>query len=181
MNDTELDEMLDSWTARPATASLRERAQAGFTAAMEPRPLPATRVNWKNAFARRALKGLLAVAVVALGAFVLVVTQAVPQTLRLVSPPVQVPYVVDSEFIQYASDGSSEVAMHTASYSQVRTEFLLSRTLLAIRSGRRSREVWTPDSSTSSHARVSRPTWRKGLEPPEPTPTTSLYTLAAID
>lgn len=129
MNDTELDEILDSWTAPPAPASLRERARGGFSAAMEQKTIPVARVSWKTAFARRARKALLAVAVVALGAFVLVVTQAVPQTRRLVSPPVRAPYVVDSEFVQYADDGSSEVVMHTTSYSQDGTEVLLSRTL----------------------------------------------------
>jgi hypothetical protein len=129
MNDTELDEILDSWTTPQAPASLRERMQTGFSDAMERETIPIARMSWKTAFARRARKGLLAVAVVALGAFVLVVTQAIPQTLRLVSPPVQVPYVVDSEFVQYASDGAPVVVMHTTSYSQDGKEVLLSRTL----------------------------------------------------
>jgi hypothetical protein len=129
MPDTELDEILASWTAPQAPASLRERARAGFSTAMEQKTIPVARVSWKTAFARRARKGLLAVAVVTLGAFVLVVTQAVPQTLRLVSPPVQAPYIVESEFVQYAGDGSPEVVMRTTSYSQDGTEVLLSRTL----------------------------------------------------
>ncbi len=44
MNDTELDDLLDTWTAPPPPASLRERVQAGFAAdrvrtrACAPRP-----------------------------------------------------------------------------------------------------------------------------------------------
>jgi hypothetical protein len=129
MNDTELDEILDSWTAPPVPASLRERARAGFSAAMEQKTIPVARVSWKAAFPRRARKGLLAVAVLVLAALVLLVIQGVAQTLRPVAPPVQAPYVVESEFVQYASDGSREVVMHTTSYSQVGTEVLLSRTL----------------------------------------------------
>jgi hypothetical protein len=129
MNDTELDEILDSWTAPPAPASLRERVRNGFSAAMEQKTISAARVSWKTVFARRARKGLLAVAVVALGALVLVVIQAVSQTLGPVPPPVQVPFVVESEFVQYASDGSPQVAMHTTSYSRDGNEVVLSRTL----------------------------------------------------
>jgi hypothetical protein len=129
MNDTELDEILDSWTAPPAPASLRERARAGFAAGMERAIIPAERVTWKTVFARRARKGFLVVAMVALGAFVLVLIQAVAQTLRPVAPPVQVPFVVDSEFVQYTSDGAPVVVMHTTSYSQDGNEVALSRTL----------------------------------------------------
>jgi len=91
--------------------------------------ISAARMSWKTAFARRALKGLLAVSVVVLAAFVLVVIQAVAQSLRSVSPPIQAPYVVDSEFVRYADDGSREVEMRTTSYSQHGNEVLLSRTL----------------------------------------------------
>ncbi len=129
MNDTELDEILDSWNAPPVAASLRERVRAEFSAAMDPETIPVAQVSWKTTFARRMRKGLLAMAVVALGAFVLVVTQAISQTLGSVAPPVQLPYVVDSEFVQYADDGSREVEMRTTSYSQDGQEVLLSRTL----------------------------------------------------
>ena len=121
MNDTELDKILDSWTVPSAPASLRERMRAGFT-------IPAARAGWRTVFVRRARKGFLSVAVVALGVLVLVVIQAVAQTLRPVRPPAQVPYVVESEFVQYASDGSPKVAMHTTSYSQDRGEVIFSRT-----------------------------------------------------
>jgi hypothetical protein len=129
MNDTELDEILDSWTAPPVPASLHERARTGFSAAIEQERIPVARVSWKTAFARRARKGLLAVAVVALAALVLLVIQGVAQTLRSASPPVQAPYVVDSEFVQYGSDGAPVVVMRTTSYSQDGKEVLLSRTL----------------------------------------------------
>jgi hypothetical protein len=129
MNDTELDEMLAAWSAPAAPASLRERARAGFITAIRQKTIPVARMSWKTAFARRARKGLLAVAVVALAAFVLVIIQAVAQTLRSASPPVQAPYIVESEFVQYADDGSPKVEMHTTSFSQGGNEVLLSRTL----------------------------------------------------
>jgi hypothetical protein len=128
MNDTELDEILDSWTAPPAPASLRERVRDGFSA-MRPATIPAARVSWKTTLARRMRRGLFTVAVVALGTLVWVVIQAVSQTIGSVAPPVQARYVVDSEFVRYADDGSRVVAMHATSYSQDGREVLLSRTL----------------------------------------------------
>jgi hypothetical protein len=129
MNDTELDEILDSWTAPPAPASLREGVRNGFNTAMRPETIPVAYVSWRTTFARRMRRGLLAVGVVAAGALVLVVIQAVSQTLGSVAPPAQVSFVVESEFVQYADDGSRVVAMHATSYSQDGREVLLSRTL----------------------------------------------------
>jgi len=130
MNDTELDEMLDTWSAPAAPASLREHVRAGFIAGIEEKRIPAAPRRSASAFARRARKSLLVVAVVVLGAFALVVTRAVPQTIKLVSPQVQAPYTVDSEFVRYTGDeGAGEVEMYTTSYSQDGIEVLLSRTL----------------------------------------------------
>jgi hypothetical protein len=87
MNDTELDELLDAWTAPPAPASLRENVQGGFAAGHE---------RWTRARARRARKRMFAAAILASAALVLVVTQAFQQKA---SPPVRIPYIVDSEFL----------------------------------------------------------------------------------
>lgn len=101
MNDTELDEMLDRWSAPVAPESLRERVTAGL------RPQPErSRFRWSWG------KSLMAAGVLAM--LLLVVTRAVPQTL----PPVtHHPYVVLSEFVRYAKDGSAQVQMYSTSYN----------------------------------------------------------------
>ena len=63
-------------------------------------------------------------------AFLIVVTQAIPQTLKLISPPVTAPYTVDSEHIRYADDGFRTVEMVSTSYTnQNGGEVILERTI----------------------------------------------------
>jgi len=100
MNDTELDELLNKWSAPAAPESLRERVTAGFRPAAERRKF---RWSWG--------KSLMAAVVVAM--LLVIVTQAVPQTV----PEVHRPYVVLSEFSRYAKDGSAEVQMYSTSYN----------------------------------------------------------------
>jgi hypothetical protein len=122
MNDTELDEMLDQWTVPPAPPSLRETVQAGFAAS---RP-PTAPVRWRSAFVPGVRKTLLAAAIVGVGAFLVVVTQALSQT----PPPARIPYTVDSEYIRYGDDGSQAVEMRSTSYTnQNGGEILLSRSI----------------------------------------------------
>jgi hypothetical protein len=100
MNDTELDELLNKWSAPVAPESLRESVLSGF------RPQPERRkFRWSWG------KSLMAAAVVAM--LLVVVTRAVPQTM----PEVHRPYVVLSEFARYAKDGSAEVQMYSTSYN----------------------------------------------------------------
>ncbi len=74
-------------------------------------------------------KSLWAVAAVGI-AFLIVVTQAIPQTLELISPPAPAPYTVDSEYVRYADDGSQTVEMYSTSYtSQNGGEIILQRTI----------------------------------------------------
>jgi hypothetical protein len=75
-------------------------------------------------------KSLWAAAV--LGAvFLTVVTEAIPQTVKIVSPPGPVPYTVDSEYIRHAEDGSHALAMLSTSYTdQNGAEVILERTIL---------------------------------------------------
>ena len=74
-------------------------------------------------------KSLWAVAAVGI-AFLIVVTQAIPQTLELISPPAPPPYTVDSEYVRYADDGSQTVEMYSTSYtSQNGGEIILQRTI----------------------------------------------------
>jgi hypothetical protein len=116
MNDTELDELLNTWKAPEAPESLRRRVRAGFNARTE---RPKFRWSWG--------KSLIAGGAVAL---LLIVTQAVPQTIRLVSPEPKHPYTVLSEFVRYADDGSPTIGMHTTSYNdQYGRETLLSRSV----------------------------------------------------
>ncbi|HXM44927.1 MAG TPA: hypothetical protein VN924_27060 [Bryobacteraceae bacterium] len=117
MNDTELDELLDAWTAPPVPASLRENVQAAFAAG---------HTSWTVARVPRARKRMFAATILILAAFVLLVTQAFPQKA---SPPVRVPYTVDSEFLSYAEDGSSAVEMYSTSYERDGTEILKSRSI----------------------------------------------------
>jgi hypothetical protein len=59
---------------------------------------------------------LIVGAVLGVGAFVWA-SQALPQTLRLASPLVRIPYTVDSVFVYYADDGSPTVDMYSTSYN----------------------------------------------------------------
>jgi hypothetical protein len=113
MNDTELDDLLDTWTAPPPPASLRERVQAGFAAGRE-----RTRVR-----APRPRKRLFAAAILCAAVLLLVVAQARPGAL------VHIPYIVESEFVRYANDGSSSIDMYTKSYQLNGAEMLESRSI----------------------------------------------------
>jgi len=128
MNDTELDDLLNTWSAPPAPASLREKVRAGFAANLERQTSPG-RWHWIAAFVPSARKSLLAGAILAAGAFFFVVVAALSQTHKIVAPPVGVPYIVDSEFVRYSDDGSPSVEMYTTSYSLDGHEILLSRSL----------------------------------------------------
>lgn len=128
MNDTELDEILNSWSVPPAPASLRERVRAGFAAGIGQETSPGVR-HWTAAFVPSARKSLVAGAILAVGTLLLVVAQAFPQMFSLGSPPVKIPYTVDSEFVRYAEDGSSSIEMYSTSYSLNGHEILLSRSL----------------------------------------------------
>jgi hypothetical protein len=109
MTDTELDEILNQWSAPPAPPSLRARVRAGF-----PKPV-------RHSFRWR--KGFTAAAIIAAAAILLIATQATPQ------PVAPIPWTVDSEFIRYADDGSSSIEMYSTSYQSNANEILLSRSI----------------------------------------------------
>ncbi|MGA2736058.1 MAG: hypothetical protein ABSG65_01265 [Bryobacteraceae bacterium] len=117
MNDSELDELLDAWTAPPVPASLRKNVQAGFAA---------SQTSWTVARVPRARKRMIAAAILVLAAFALVVAQAFPQKA---APPLRIPYTVDSEFLSYANDGSAVVEMYSTSYERDGAEILKSRSI----------------------------------------------------
>lgn len=81
------------------------------------------------AVASRARKGLWVAAVVGF-VFLIVVTDAIPQTAKLLSPPAPPPYTVDSEYVRYADDGSQAVEMLARSFTdQNGNEVILERTV----------------------------------------------------
>ena len=110
MNDTELDQLLNTWSVSPAPASLRASVRAGFHARLERRKFPVVRVL---------------IAAVSIGVFLLAVTLALPQTLGLNSPPVHVPYLVESDVVQYAADGTSSLEVQLTSYNNNGSEIVL--------------------------------------------------------
>lgn len=112
MNDQELDELLDTWRAPEPTASLRDRVKTRFAA----RPQPA-RPRWRLA--------LWAVGFAA-AAFLLVLAQAFPQTVKLAASTQKIPFTVDSDWINYSLDGSIKREMHITSYPQGGREVILS-------------------------------------------------------
>jgi len=124
MNETELDELLDTWTAPPPPASLRESVQVGYAADRERKKSPGV-LHWITAFMPSARKSLVAAAILAVGALFLVVTLAIPQTHRLISPPVRIPYIVDSEVVRYRDDGTSSVEVSLGSYNNNGRETIL--------------------------------------------------------
>ena len=121
MNDTQLDEILNTWTAPQPPPSLRETVRAGFAASQERKTFPNVRVHWKTALASMARKCLLAAAILGVLGFLLIATQA--------SPTIPVPYTVDSEFLRYAEDGSSKIEMFSTSYELNGAEILRSRSI----------------------------------------------------
>ena len=110
MNDTELDQLLNTWSVPPVPASLRVSVRAGLAARPERRRFPGVRV-------------LITAAGICV--FLLAVTLALPQTLRLVSPPVRPPYIVDSDVVRYAADGTSSVEVQVGSYNKNGSEIVL--------------------------------------------------------
>ena len=126
MNDIELDEMLDKWQAPPAPSSLRENVRAGFVASLEQRPVRDRRTRWATKWLPGPRRSLYAGVCLGVGLLLLVVTQALPQ----ISPPANIPYTVDSEFVRYADDGSPSVEMYLTSYTgQNGAEELVSRSI----------------------------------------------------
>ncbi len=118
MNDRELDELLDKWSAPEAPKSLRAGVRAGFGARRERRPM-----RWWG-------KGLIAAAAVVV-LFVLV-PKAEPQKGRLgMLLQARHPYSVLSEFVRYEKDGSSRIEMYSTEYNdQEGREHLLDRRIL---------------------------------------------------
>jgi hypothetical protein len=128
-DDLRLRGLLREWQVEDPPPALDARV-LGRTRAPAPAPAVSRRTSRMRTIASGARKTMLAAAILGMGAFLIVVTQAVPQTLKLVSSPLPVPYRVDSEYLRYADDGSQTVEMYSTSYTnQNGREVLLERTI----------------------------------------------------
>jgi hypothetical protein len=123
MNDNELDEMLDRWTAPPVRASLREKALSGFRARLKSAAVRRPLRQWIPVFGPRAA------AIAALGVFLLVLTKAAPVVLSASAGAQNARLIVETENSYYAEDGSSSVNIYSASYDKEGKEIPLSRSV----------------------------------------------------
>jgi hypothetical protein len=110
MNDTELDQVLNTWSVPPVPASLRAGVLVGFQSRPE----------------RRKFRGLRVLIMAAgIACFLLAVTLALPQTLSLISPTARAPYIVVSDVVRYRNDGTSSLEVHLASYNKNGSEIVV--------------------------------------------------------
>jgi hypothetical protein len=126
MNDTELDDMLNQWDAPPAPPSLREKVRAGL-ALGRGRKRIGERFAWPTWHVGKGLfAGMAAGAVV----FLFVIAQAFPQAMGMSvpSPVLGYPYLVRSNVIAYAPDGSWRVEATLFSYSYKGSEIVVTET-----------------------------------------------------
>ena len=113
MNDTELDNLLNTWTTPDPPPSLRSRARAGY-ATLTPKPRRPFRLFfWTTAFG--------------FAAFLLVLTAVFPKTVELVEPTQKIPYIVETDTTNFMRDGTAhELRMTT--YMRDGVEIILART-----------------------------------------------------
>jgi hypothetical protein len=111
MNDHELDELLDHWTAPSPPVLLRPRVRAEFRALRQPRKLRPLRKRW------------LAVTLLAAAALFAFLGNAISQTPAVIPAA----WTVDSEFLRNGPNGSATIEMKATSYSVDGNEVLWSR------------------------------------------------------
>ncbi len=99
MNDNELDDLLDQWTAPPMRESLREELRTGFAAA--PKRARRTRARRIIDAIRRIRIGRIAVAGIAAAALLFGIIQVFPKTARMASNDFRIPFYVEFEFTRY--------------------------------------------------------------------------------
>ena len=123
MNDTELDEVLNQWEVQDANASMREKLRVRFLTSAR------TRTN-RSGMRRIAMflqgsgKGLAA-GVVAAGVFLLIVTLALPVTLKSSQLPFRIPWFVEYDAVRYGGDGLPKSKVAILSFSRNGKEVIL--------------------------------------------------------
>jgi hypothetical protein len=126
-NEPQLSRLLREWQVEDAPRALDARVLGRREAGWHFRIAPVRRLL---AISPGVRKTLLAGTVVGMGALLIVVTQAIPQTLKLVSPTVPIPFSVDSEYFRYADDGFQTVEMYSTSYTDLNgAEVIVERTI----------------------------------------------------
>lgn len=103
----------------------------------------------QESFMRIDGKSLIVGAVLGIGAFVWA-PQTYPQTLGLTSPPVRIPYTVDSVFVRYADNGSLPLTCLVRRTVTMDTRFNCRVLFQVVRLHRPSEERWTPPDSYCS-------------------------------
>jgi hypothetical protein len=112
MNETELDNLLNTWTTPDPPPSLRGRVRAGY-ATLTPKPRRRFRLSFWITFGFAAL--------------LLILTAALPKTVELVGPAQKIPYTVDTDTNTFMRDGTAhELRMTT--YMRNGVEIILART-----------------------------------------------------
>jgi hypothetical protein len=119
MEDIELDELLNRWHVPAAPAELREKARTAFRASRERAPRQRGRFLF-------ALKPVFSGAVIGGVLCGLLLTQALPQTVRATSPLFRIPYTVEWEFVNFDERGAGAVHMYGTSYMDRGNEVMLS-------------------------------------------------------
>jgi len=120
MNDSELDEILEHWTAPPMRDSLREELRTAFTAV--PRPAAPARSM------RRIPLGRIALAAIAATLLVFGIVQLSPKTATMASPGFHIPFYVEFVFATQRVGGSAPHYTHITSFPYAGHEITMSIT-----------------------------------------------------
>lgn len=114
MNDTELDDILNTWTTPDPPPSLRGRVRAGY-AELRPR--------------RSRFRLLFFAMATGVAAFLFFLTAAFPQTARLIATTQKIPFTVETELINFGPDGSITHDLVQTTYLHGGREVILSQSV----------------------------------------------------
>ncbi len=114
MNDSELDNVLNTWKAPAPPLYLRASIRAGYATLT-----PKARRRFRLSF--------WAIALVS-AAFLVAVTAAFSKTVNLLARPAKIPYIVETHTNTYNRDGSLHREIQMSSYIRNGREIILSRT-----------------------------------------------------
>jgi hypothetical protein len=123
--DPQLEWVRRDWEPPPPTAGFHNRVLEAYVREAERAPTGSPTRRKRKATWVVALLRMAAVTILAGAALLVIVTVALPQTGKTVSPP----WTVDSEFISYDENGSSSIEMYMTSYLVDGEETVLSRVL----------------------------------------------------